>query len=130
MNMKTVIYVIVYALAIMWITTGGSLVIYTDKTRKFIRQFSYPEHYALWSVIGIVLGILLVVGSFFSGKLLWLALILGGIALAKGVYLMKGSPDQIQRLIRWWYEQASDEVVRFWGLVILLMGIFLLAYLV
>ncbi len=122
-------YIIVYALAIMWIMMGTSLVIYTDRTRKFIRQFTYPEHYVLWSVIAIILGILLVVGSFFSGKLAWLAMILGGIALAKGVYLLKGSPDQIQRLIGWWYEEASDEAMRFWGLAVLLMGIFLLAYL-
>lgn len=127
--MKTVIYVIVYALAIMWITAGASLVIYTNQTREFLRQFSHPEHYALWSVIGIVLGILLIVGSFFSDRLVWLALILGIIALAKGVYLLKGSPDQIQRLIGWWYERASDEAARMGGLVVLLMGIFLLAYL-
>ena len=127
--MKTLTYLIVYTLSILWIMVGTSLVIYTDQTRKFLRQTSSPEHYLLWSVIGIVLGILLIIGSFFSGNIGWLALILGVIALAKGGYLLKGSPDQIQRIISWWYEQASDETIRFWGLATLLMGIFLLAYL-
>ncbi|HEU18630.1 MAG TPA: hypothetical protein ENO00_04500 [Deltaproteobacteria bacterium] len=127
--MKTITYIIVYTISILWIIAGTSLVIYTDRTRKFIRQFSSPEHYILWSVIAIVLGVLLVVGSFFSGKIIWLAMFLGVISLAKGIYLMKGSPDQVERLITWWYERASEEATRFWGLATLLIGIFVLAYL-
>jgi hypothetical protein len=127
--MKNVIYIIVYVLSIMWIVVGTSLVIYTDRARKFFGQFARQEYYPLWSAVAIVLGALLIVGSFFSGRILWLALILGIIACAKGVYLLKGPPEQIQSIIDWWYETASDETIRFAGLATLLLGIFLLAYL-
>ncbi|MBN2255692.1 MAG: hypothetical protein JW736_08290 [Deltaproteobacteria bacterium] len=127
--MKNVIYIIVYVFSILWIVMGTSLVIYTDRTRKFFGQFARREYYPLWSVIAILLGALLIIGSFFSERILWLALILGIISCAKGVYLLKGPYEKVESIINWWYETASDETIRFTGLTILLLGIFLLAYL-
>jgi uncharacterized protein YjeT (DUF2065 family) len=127
--MKNFIYTVVSILSVMWIMTGTSFVIYTKQTRSFFRKVVRREYFPIWAAIALVLGPLLIIGSFFSGRIVWLAMILGIIACVKGVYLLKGPPEQTDRIITWWYDSASDETIRFAGLATLLLGIVVLVYL-
>lgn len=102
---------------------------YTDQTRSLLKRFFDVEHRAIFSLIGIVLGLYLIIGGCFSHDIFWLSLVLGILAVAKGVYLFKATRDDIYRLFNWWFETAHDETIRFWSLVTLILGILMLAYL-
>jgi len=113
----------------MWIISGTSLIIYTDQTRRLLKKLFYVENLKIFSLIGIVLGLFLIIGGGFSRDIFWLSLVLGLLAMAKGVYLLKAPREDVRRLFDWWYEEASDETIRFWSLVTLILGILILAYL-
>jgi len=129
MGKAKIAYVILYFVSIMWIVSGTSLIIYTDQTRRLLKKLFYVENLKIFSLIGIVLGLFLIIGGGFSSDIFWLSLVLGLLAMAKGVYFLKASREDVRRLFDWWYEKASDETIRFWSLVTLILGILILAYL-
>ena len=129
MGKAKIAYVILYFVSIMWIVSGTALIIYTDQTRRLLKRLFYVENLKIFSLIGIVLGLFLVIGGSFSRDIFWLSLVLGLLAMAKGVYFFKASREDVRRLFDWWYEGASDETIRFWSLVTLILGILILAYL-
>lgn len=127
--MNIVTYVILYFVSIVWIITGTSTIIYTDQTRKLLfKKALYLDNVTVLSLIGVILGVILIAGGFFARDVLWLALILGILAVGKGVYFFKASPDQMARIFDWWYEGAGGETIRFWGLIVLFLGILMLSY--
>jgi len=129
MGKAKIAYVILYFVSIMWIVSGTSLIIYTDQTRRLLKKLFYVENLKIFSLIGIVLGLFLIIGGCFSRDIFWLSLVLGLVSMAKGVYLLKAPREDVGRLFDWWYEKASDETIRFWSLVTLILGILILAYL-
>jgi len=129
MGKAKIAYVILYFVSIMWIVSGTSLIIYTDWTRRLLKKLFYVENLKIFSLIGIVLGLFLIIGGSFSRDIFWLSLVLGLVSMAKGVYFLKASREDVRRLFDWWYEEASDETIRFWSLVTLILGILILAYL-
>ena len=75
-----------------------------------------------WAVVPLFFGVVLVLGAFFEKEVFWLAFILGLIALIKGVYLIVGPPAQVNKLLDWWFEKASDRIIRLSGLIIFFLG--------
>jgi len=116
-------------LALAWIVFGASLTIYTKKTRQALLGWFPPEVIRQFAVPAMVVGGLLLIGAFFSGERFWWPFLLGLIALAKGVYILKSPPEKLSSLMGWWYSDsgASEETVRLAGLLTLLLGGALLA---
>jgi len=129
MGKAKIAYVILYFVSIMWIVSGTSLIIYTNQTRRLLKKLFYVENLKIFSLIGLVLGLFLIIGGSFSRDIFWLSLVLGLLAMAKGVYFLKAPRENVRRLFDWWYEEARDETIRFWSLVTLILGILILAYL-
>ena len=129
MGKAKIAYVILFFVSITWIVSGTSLIIYTKQTRRLLKKPFYVENLKIFSLIGIVLGLFLIIGGSFSRDIFWLSLVLGLLAIAKGVYFFKAQRENAGRLFDWWYEEASDETIRFWSLVTLILGILILAYL-
>jgi len=113
----------------IWIILGTLLIIYTSQTKRIIQKLSYTDRVKLLSVLPIVFGVVLVTGAFYHQEMFWLALILGLIALLKGIYLFISSAKQVQKTLDWWLNRAGDVTFRFFGLVIFTLGITLLSYL-
>jgi hypothetical protein len=77
--------------------------------------------------IPMVVGILLILAARVSGAF-WFILILGLLAIGKGVYFLLGPRDQIEALFNWWFKSAQDRTYRFWGIIIILLGMVLLSW--
>jgi hypothetical protein len=110
------------ALSILWIRAGAGMVIYTDRTKTLFNKLVSAEHIKWWAVLPLGLGLILVIGAFRSPGVFWLALVIGLLAVLKGGYLLVGPSNHIHALTVWWREQVSDETVRLFGLVTLLLG--------
>jgi uncharacterized protein YjeT (DUF2065 family) len=115
--------------AFIWIILGIFLIIYTSQTRRIMQKVFSPDDIKPLAVIPAVFGIVLVIGAFYHKEMFWLALILGLIAILKGVYLFTGPVNQIDKILDWWFNRAGEVTFRLCGLILFTLGLTLLSYL-
>jgi len=116
-----------YIVAILWIVIGVFIILYTERTMKILRKLFFIEKVRLLSIVPIIFGIVLVIGAFVCTQVFFLSLVLGVLALLKGLYLIMGPMPQIQRLMDWWFNKASTSYIRLSGLIIFVLGIAILS---
>ena len=114
--------VLLYIISVIWIAAGVFLIIYTDRYREFSKKVFPTDKLKVWAVVPLFFGVVLVLGAFFEKDVFWLAFILGLLALLKGVYLIAGPSAQAKKLVEWWFEKASDRIIRLSGLIIFFLG--------
>jgi len=121
--------IVLNLITILWIALGASLILYTEPTKKALGKIFYTEHVRWLAVLPLVIGSILIAGGFYYPEMFWLALVLGGLGIAKGVYLIVGPIQHIRRLLHWWLHQASDQTLRLFGLISFFIGVVLLLFL-
>ena len=118
---------ILFIVAILWIAAGTALIIYTGDTRAIWGRITRFNHRWL-AVLPAMVGIILMVSGFYYPKMLWLALILGLLALLKAGMLVFGPARWVQPLLDWWVHKAGDGTLRLFGLIVFILGSLLLSY--
>lgn len=116
-----------YIIAILWIVTGVFIILYTERTMKILKKLFFIEKVRLLSILPIIFGIVLIIGAFVCTQIFFLSLVLGVLALLKGLYLVMGPLSQIKRIMDWWFNKASDSYIRLCGLIIFILGIAVLS---
>lgn len=111
--------------SVMWIGLGAGIVLYTNQARNFLREFVLGMNIRLWSFVPLVFGLLFILGAFQVCEVFWLLLVLGIIALAKGMYLLFAPVSQINSLLQWWFDQVGETATRLWGLFAFTIGVML-----
>lgn len=125
MHMKILLYVI----ALLWIASGTFVIVFTEKAKELFKKVFYTEKVKRLSFLPFLFGLVLVIGAFYHREVFWFTLILGLLAIAKGVYFYMAPPEQSKALMDWWFFKARPETVRFMGLIIFVLGIALFSYL-
>ena len=113
---------LLYIISVIWIAAGVFLIIYTERYREFSKKMFPTDKLKVWAVVPLFFGVVLVLGAFFEKEVFWLAFILGLLALLKGVYLIVGPSAQTKKIVEWWFEKASDRIIRLSGLIIFFLG--------
>jgi len=113
---------LLYIISVIWIAAGVFLILYTERYREFSKKMFPTDKLKVWAVVPLFFGVVLVLGAFFEKEVFWLAFILGLLALLKGVYLIVGPSAQSNKLLEWWFEKASDRIIRLSGLIIFFLG--------
>lgn len=121
--------VLLYVIALLWIASGTFAVVFTEKAREVFKRIFLTEKVKLLSALPFVFGVVLIIGAFWNKEIFWFVLILGLLAISKGVYLYTAPPDQSKALMDWWFFKARPETVRLMGLVLFVLGIALFSYL-
>jgi hypothetical protein len=116
-----------YGLALFWIAAGTFFILYTEESRRFLGNAVGKMNPKLLGFIPMVVGILLILAAKVSGAF-WFILILGILAIGKGVYFLLGPRGQVKALFDWWFKSAQDRTYRFWGIIIVLLGVVLLSW--
>ena len=116
-----------YGLALFWIAVGSLFILYTEESRRFLRNFMGKVSLRFLAFIPIVVGILLVISAKASGAF-WFVLILGLLAIGKGIYLLLAPHGQIEALLNWWLDSTQDRTYRLWGLIIVVLGMVILSW--
>jgi hypothetical protein len=120
---------LLYLLSILWIAGGTMLVLYTDATRRCLKDFVYRTDTRMLALAPTLIGLLLIVGAMAVPGIFTIGLFLGILALAKGAFLGFAPLDMVHRLREWWMGEASETSLRFWGLVVFTLGITLFSWL-
>ena len=116
-----------YGLALFWIAMGTLFILYTEQTRRVLRNFMGEMRLRYMAFIPMVVGILLIISARASGAF-WFIFILGLLAVGKGVYFLLAPQSQTKALLAWWFESAQDRTYRFWGLIMVLLGMVVLSW--
>ena len=117
-----------YGLALFWIAVGTAFILYTEESRRVLRNFMGERRPRFLAFIPMVVGVLLILSARVSGAF-WFILILGLLAIGKGVYFLLGPHGQTEALLAWWFNSAQDRTYRFWGLIMVLLGTVIISWL-
>ncbi len=119
-----------FLLSILFISLGTMMVLYSNQTRLYIRNWFTRLDPRSLAAAPAVMGALLLIGAFKVREVFGLAFVLGLLAFAKAAYLAFGPREQIKGLRDWWLDEAGDNVIRLVGLVTFLVGAAFLSWLV
>ena len=111
---------ILVLLAIAWIIAGLLLVVMTESVRKVMRKILKGKNLKRWSLFPVILGAIFVWKSS-SVSVPWVAVLLGLLALAKGLFFLLSPENKGKAFIDWWMN-ASQKFLRGWGVVSFLLG--------
>jgi hypothetical protein len=121
--------IVLYVIAILFVGAGVLLVLYTEEVNGAFKRLFSVRSIKLLAAIPLIFGIALIAGSLSSKQIFWLPLILGFLALLKGMYLILGPPAQIRGVVDRWFTRAGYRIIRVYGLIIFVLGIAMLSQL-
>jgi uncharacterized protein YjeT (DUF2065 family) len=116
-----------YGLALFWIAVGSLFILYTEESRRFLGSFMGKVQLRFLAFIPIVVGVLLIVSAKASGAF-WFIVILGLLAIGKGVYFLLAPSAQTKSFLTWWLDSAQERTYRLWGLIIVVLGMAILSW--
>lgn len=117
-----------YLIAIIWMAVGVCHILYTDASRemlgKIVNQFDRKTLSAISAVTGIVL-IIATLGSRYS----LLIMLIGILGVAKAFFIYFNPNNQFQNMVEWLIKTATDQSLRIFGIMAIVMGTALLTWL-
>jgi hypothetical protein len=115
--------VLVLIFSLIWMALGVALILYIEKVRSSFKALFDQANIRAMAAFPLVIGLVFLAASYSQGEVLPLFLILGALAVSKGIYLLFGPITQIKDLLAWWSVRASETAIRAWGIVSLVLGI-------
>jgi uncharacterized protein YjeT (DUF2065 family) len=119
---------ILFIVSILWIAGGTALIIYTSGTRAFWGRMLDRYNYRWLAVVPAIVGLILVASGFYYPEMFWLAIVLGLLALLKGIFIIFGPSRRVKSLFDWWLYKAGEGTLRLYGLFVFILGCVLLSY--
>lgn len=112
-------------LGYFWAALGIITILFTKTIRKYYGVFIEENHPKSMGALALLVGGLLISSG--SGHRLYILIFLLGLTqIIKGIFLLFGSKETVNRLINWWLN-TSMVIYRLWGLLTTLMGLALIA---
>ena len=111
----------IYLFSIVWIASGGFLILYTRQCRETMAQWFERIGRVPMAVAAAVIGLLLVLsarGSLNAGVIV----LIGLLAMLKGALFFFNPSGLFEKTLRWWLEQAADQTYRLAGMIALVLG--------
>ena len=115
---------VLYIVGALWIVVGTLTVLYTDTARRWFVGLLRSVPAKVLAIFPIVLGGLLMLSAAWSHSF-WLVEAVGVLAVLKGALLLLLHQDRSASVLTWWQERASDVTWRFGGLILVILGVFL-----
>ena len=116
-----------YFMSLSLVFAGSMFILYTPWLKNLLQKLLNSCNLRWLFPLPLLLGALFIV----SKDLLpypFVALVLGILLLLKGISLLL-APRQIDAIGKWWLDKAQDITYRFWGIIILILGITLFSWL-
>ncbi|MGA1874019.1 MAG: hypothetical protein ACMUIA_00255 [bacterium] len=118
---------ILYLISLLWIALGVTQVLYAEKFQNIFKQLIAEHNPKLSGIPPLLIGALLAISAFWSnGK--WFIFSLGLLALLKGTLLLLLPAQKTQVFLKWWFYKASVQLVRLWGLILVILGISIISW--
>ena len=118
---------ILYLLAVIWISSGCFMILYTDEYRQKMKQFLEKVGRVVAASIALGAGILLVIAAFYSSSTTFVV-ILGLLAIAKGGIFLVNPGNAYEKMVNLYLNESSDQTYRFYGIIALVLGTALISW--
>lgn len=118
---------ILFLISILWISAGSCLILYTIQSKDFLKRVLGSIDPEVLSIIPIVIGILLVGAAYYSAAF-WTIIIIGLLAIGKGLLLIFNPGKTADKLTSWFFHEASDNAFRLFGIFAIILGTALLSW--
>lgn len=116
-----------YVMSIYFVVVGVGFILYTDWVKRLVRNMSSNFNFRWFFFLPLIIGIFFILSKDFTYHP-WFILALGILALGKGIYLLISPKKHMDTIITWWINDVQHITYRFWGLVILVLGMTLLSW--
>jgi uncharacterized protein YjeT (DUF2065 family) len=116
-----------YGLALFWIAMGALFILYTEESRRVLRNLMEKTKPRFLAFLPMAVGVLLIIAARESGAF-WFIVILGILAIGKGLYFLLGPRGQTEALFAWWFKSVQDRTYRFSGLIMVVLGMVILSW--
>lgn len=116
-----------YFMSIYFIVAGATFILYTDWAKRLFQKMSSCFNFRWFSPLPLIIGVLFILSRDLTHHPC-LILTLGILAMGKGIYLLLSPKKHIDTMINWWIIEVQDITYRFWGIIILILGITLFSW--
>lgn len=118
---------ILYAISLIWVAIGSGTILYTTECRNLIGQLTNGVDRRIVAIPPAVVGILLII-SFTASQNRWFVILLGVIAVLKGVFVFVNPKGYYDQCAGWYVNTASDQTYRLFGIIAILLGTTLMSW--
>jgi len=112
---------LLHLIGIFLVAAGSVYILYTQKLRSALFRVLNTVNPKLLSIAPLSIGILLILSAFHSFNS-WFIIVLGLLAVIKGLLLILAPRTVYESMLRWYFEKTSDRTFRFFGIVALVIG--------
>lgn len=112
---------VLYLVSALWIAMGCYGILYTTASRDAIQRMIEKTPKMLLAVVPALVGVLLFFSASSSSHA-WVVRVIGLLAIAKGGVIFM-NPNQLwDKLTAWYLGHLSDQVLRLYGIIVLILG--------
>ena len=110
-----------YAISLIWISTGCCAIFYTTETKKFVRRMFNDIDQKILSALPFILGILFIFSAS-ATRIPWLIRLIGLMAVIEGVVFFLIPKDWYDKFMDWYLNSLSDQTYRLSGILGIIIG--------
>ena len=118
-----------YAISLICIAVGCFYILYTNQTRKFVKNVFYKVDRRILSAFEVTMGILFL----FSATAInhpWFIRFIGLLAIIEGGLIFLIPKNLYDEFINWYANSASDDTYRLFGIISLVFGTVFLSWII
>ena len=116
-----------YAFSLIWISFGAGIIIYTRESKSMIKSLVTDLDRRLLSVLPAIFGVFLIIAATES-RHSWFIRLIGILAVLKGGFIFWNPQNLYNKIVDWYLNSLSDQTLRFFGIIILILGTVILSW--
>lgn len=116
-----------YAFSLIWIAYGAWMILYTDPSRKVLKNLMTDLDHRILGVLTAVIGILFLFAASWSRQP-WFIRLLGIVSTLKGGFLFWNPNNLSHKIMDWYLNTLSNQTYRFFGIIALILGTVILSW--
>jgi uncharacterized membrane protein YidH (DUF202 family) len=110
-----------YVFGILWLAAGACSILFPETIRLVFTKTAENTPHRILAIIAAIIGLLLLISSPHAGYPVFF-IVLGGIALVKGILLWFNPLKLYEKSIRWYLHDTSDFFFNLLGIIMLIFG--------
>ena len=115
--MKWFLYLISFSL----IASGSCFILYTIQCRELLNNVLTKSYEKIIAASAIIIGLLLIISAF-QAQGFWFIVVLGIIAIGKGLFVLFNPKNSFDNIRNWYLNTASDQTYRLFGIISIVIG--------
>lgn len=120
---------ILYVVSLLCVAIGSGTILYTSEYRNLMSQFVIGADRRIVAIPPVIVGILLII-SFTASQNRWFVILLGVIAVLKGVFVFFNPKGYYDQCSDWYIKTASDQTYRLLGIIAIILGTTIMSWII